>query len=561
MRVPFWATRQFRWLLGGAIFAGAALAVYFLEIRPQLDGVRRERAGARAARGVEAFLPAEGPARLPEDPELDAHLGGVKDGAPLGLEDAAYRALVAYAGRLDPALLSASARRVGWALFTRAAPQLRGRPVSVSALFLHGEPKALSEKAGEVDLVYRVFLADPSMSEGYVADLLEPPPPELEARKLVTLEGLFLRTCVYEGQKGFVEAPFLIGRSLRIAKAERYEPPPFDSRTLVAGVVILLVAVLALTWWMQRQGLGRRPAGTLPRLPAAPGGVPAQAPGAAAARKSFHWKRPPRVHGPPPDKDPVVLTRKQGRWMTRATVLAALVLVALIADTVYERLRGPEPVSIDFAAESERWLSKAAEARWEIEALTEKTWPRGEALTAGDLEQVRARHRTLETSAEKLLNLMETARQQDPKGSAAVLASADRRLLEVRLWLLDAADLLGLEVRVSSEGFYVPFRKAQERSRKARETLAALEAEASGSPGSPGTPDAARRDAVRAQAGELRAALAEVGQSLGMLEGRVKQGLARESLRPEQLPDLRRLRDEASLAAEAQARAERLAGG
>jgi hypothetical protein len=139
-----------------------------------------------------------------------------RDGAPIG-DDEPYALVLSRLARMAPETLDLEEMTVDYVTLARRPETLRAQPLRLRLLFLASYPTPLDRIAVGQDKVYRTYLADPTGSEGYVVDLLEPPG-DLQKKTPVTLVAVFLRLASYEGQKGPVRAPFLVGRGLSVVK-------------------------------------------------------------------------------------------------------------------------------------------------------------------------------------------------------------------------------------------------------------------------------------------------------------------------------------------------------
>ncbi|HVR75030.1 MAG TPA: hypothetical protein VMT52_11885, partial [Planctomycetota bacterium] len=382
MKVPFWATREFRWLVIIGVMALATLGVLAFEILPLLS----KRASEPAVRDP-----------LPEDllkvpSELRESLEGAVDSTSIALLDPAYRSLVLHVSSLSAEEITKEAVPIPYGMFGRDPANLRGRAIHIEAMFLKMEPTALQEKIDGIEYVYRTYLLDPGSNEGdgYVLDLLERPP-DLESRDFVAADGLFLRIGEYEteteaGQdewvKGpvFVKAPLLVGRALRVV--ERKALPSLDMGPLMIAACGLAAAVFVLWILFQRQANARR----LARLASTARPVLAPGPGrpqlpASYSKPNVERKPPPRFRFRSPLRraagrgDFLRVTGRQ-RTLIRVVVLgAALVCMALLAFNYYKRRVARErSPSLDRGAQFLAAFGEADQAWKEIHGAQEKAW-------------------------------------------------------------------------------------------------------------------------------------------------------------------------------------------
>jgi hypothetical protein len=141
----------------------------------------------------------------------------IKDKTPIDDLDKSYNEFIEVLSTLDGSLLKKEAGTVDYAALTGKPGGFRGKPLRLKVLFLLSNPIRLDRKVGDIQFVHRTYLSNLSGSEGYVVDLLEPPP-ELSTKDPVLVDAVFYKIGTYEGRKGAVEAPFLIGKSLKANK-------------------------------------------------------------------------------------------------------------------------------------------------------------------------------------------------------------------------------------------------------------------------------------------------------------------------------------------------------
>ena len=254
-KIPMWATREFRWLIIIVVMSLSILAVLIFEIAPM---TRAERPPVPGAADPAALLPGE-PAASPGAKEVrfDGILEKVKDSTPIEDQDQPYRTLVRHLARIRPEALAREARRIDYGTFTRTPSEVRGATTRILALFLESMPLRLDPPEGGVEWLHRTYLMDLSGSEGFVVDLVEPPP-AVERRQLVSTDGVFLKIASYEGRKGSVQAPFFLGRSLRLVKEARHFNVWNVGSLIVAVAVLSVVAAIYMTmrlWRKARSGM------------------------------------------------------------------------------------------------------------------------------------------------------------------------------------------------------------------------------------------------------------------------------------------------------------------
>jgi hypothetical protein len=234
---PFWATRNFRLLLGAGLMGLAVMGVMVFQIGPALNQrpVRQKQADPNA------FVPKPVVAGEAREVKYEGVLDRVKDGSSIDDQEQPYQYLIRALSRMEPAQLSKDAKSVDYGYYSKMPVEMRGETVKILALFLQSNPIRVDGAPGGVQFIHRTYLSDLSGAEGYVVDLLEPPG-ELASRTLVGLEAVFFKLGTYEGKKGPVQAPLFVGKSLRTVK-ERMAGGPVAN---LSGGMILGVAVALL---------------------------------------------------------------------------------------------------------------------------------------------------------------------------------------------------------------------------------------------------------------------------------------------------------------------------
>ncbi len=572
-RIPFWATRQCRWLLGGIIMVLALGLVLRVEIIPTLDEGERSRG---------RFLDEKSLLSMPVDPS-DARfrgmLAGVEDEGYLGSEPASYRELREYLIARPSEALAGEALLVPAHLFRTMPGDLRGRVCTVSALFLKWESVLLEDAASSTEYVYRSWLLDEGANQGYVVDLLEPPA-KIGPRTLVKAQGIFYRNARYVGQKDtIVQAPHLLARALEPI-VEAPASSPFDSTNIVIALVVLGAAWLLLAHWMVRSRRARaqalalargRPPPPHPRSAApSPAAAAAAEPpehtptSADAAQNAAASAAPPgrpalgrpaggRPWRPAPRAAPVRgLSAGQKRYLVFVALTGLLLAGGYSAMKIYRRLRPEATEAVDPGLLAVEAFARASEAHRQVLDRERKVWERTGTLAAEDDEAIRERLADLEEESERMLELLEQVRALRPPVELETLRARGRALLQVRLWILDAWGILERDPSVPADaaGDFIPFHRLLDRAGRARR--AADEALGDGDP-----PAAAMPARVREAAGDLRLLLEEAAQ----LERWVIEGLERDAETIGQIPEVARLREETAHLERSLQRAERHLGG
>jgi len=258
---PFWATKNFRLLLGAGIMGLAVMAVMVFQIGPALN----ERAVRQKKVDPNAYVPKPAVPGEAREVKYEGVLDTVKDGSSIDDQEQPYQYLVRALSRMDASLLAKDAKNVDYPFFAKMPVEMRGQTVKILALFLQSNPIRVDAAPGGVQFIHRTYLSDLSGKEGYVVDLLEPPG-ELDQRTVVALDAIFFKLGTYEGKKGSVQAPLFLGKSLRVIKERMAETPVAKmSGGMMLGVALgTLVVMMVLTSLMFRKS--KPPA---PKSPAA----------------------------------------------------------------------------------------------------------------------------------------------------------------------------------------------------------------------------------------------------------------------------------------------------
>ena len=205
------------------------------------EAMKAERAAVKDPAAVLAQLEALG------DVRFDGMLSKMKDSTPIDDRDEMYLHVVRRVAQGSASEKgSAKPLEIDYSFYSEMPDRLRGLTHKISALYLYSTPLRIAAEGGSVEWVYRTYLADWAMTQGYVVDLLEPPP-ALKERTPVRIDGVFLKLGTYEGGRGPVQAPFFVGRRLKVEK----DPVVVGAGSIggwVMGVAVLsIVLVMMLT--------------------------------------------------------------------------------------------------------------------------------------------------------------------------------------------------------------------------------------------------------------------------------------------------------------------------
>jgi len=196
----------------GLALAVSLLVVWVFEIGPLLSG---KLPVTRAEPTPVKDEPDAGAAHIP----FDGLLTDVKDGTPFGEVDRSYLHLLGLLERSEKEALPGKGRRVGYQKLLEAPSLYRGQSLRIAGLYVHSDPIRLDTPVSGREWVYRTWVVDPAGNEGWVVDLLERP--AIELRSIVSVDGIFLKLAAYEGKKGPIQAPFLLGRQAVLVEKPR----------------------------------------------------------------------------------------------------------------------------------------------------------------------------------------------------------------------------------------------------------------------------------------------------------------------------------------------------
>lgn len=259
---PFWATKNFRLLVGAGVMGLAVMAVMVFQIGPALN----QKVVKEKKVDPTAFVPKPAVPGETREIKYEGVLDKVKDGTSIDDQEQPYQYVVRALSRMDASLLTKDAKTVDYQYYSKMPVEMRGETVKITGLFLQSNPIRVDAAPGGVNFIHRTYLvSDVSGGEGFVVDLLEPPG-ELPHRQLVTLDAVFFKLGSYEGKKGPVQAPLFLGKGLRTLKERSASSPVSNlSGGAILGVAIgLMFTMIFLTSRMFKKS----PKPPAPRAPA-----------------------------------------------------------------------------------------------------------------------------------------------------------------------------------------------------------------------------------------------------------------------------------------------------
>ncbi len=283
---------------------------------------------------------------------------------------------------------------------------------------------------------------------------------------------------------------------------------------------------------MSDQETPETPRAAAPARPKLGAGAPGKGPRPAGAR-------PPL---PPPGPSAASL-RLRARLMLFILV-TCVALVGMIGWRIYKKMHAGEKVVIDVKTEYEEAVDKGRSASKDIFALETKVWGKSEELKPEDFKTIKARLVELREAHEKLKDLLDImhARGLDDSAERAAIVP---RWLQLKMWILDANDLLENQKPPEYGGLNIPMFMTSEKIRKAQDELKDINTTKD---------DVIKRNdpaeikTVRKKIMDLREAFRGHAARLQDLDKYVADGLARPDLTNKDVIELEQLRGDANQA-------------
>src|SRR5438552_1088471 len=198
--------------------------------------------------------------------------------------------------------------------------------------------------------------------------------------------------------------------------------------------------------------------GAPPRRPGLPGG-----PGTGAK-----GPRPARAPLPPPG--PSAASLRLRAHLMIGIIVTCVALVGLIGWRVWAKMHHKDKTTIDVRAEAEEAVDKGKSASKDIFALETKVWGKSEELKPEDFAAIKGKLGELRDVHDKLKDLLDLihARGLDDSADKAFIVP---KWLQLKVWILDANDLLENPKPPDYGGLNIPMYVTAEKIRKAKEEL------------------------------------------------------------------------------------------
>lgn len=264
-------------------------------------------------------------------------------------------------------------------------------------------------------------------------------------------------------------------------------------------------------------------------------------PGAPAAPGAAGAPRPrPSMQPPPPTAGSMMLRK----MLMLGIIFSCLGLGGAIAWKLYMKYNQKGPTSIDVDAEFEKQMDAAKGASKDIFAIETKVWGRNEELKADDFATIKKKLDELRECHDKIKDLLDILRAKNMMDTGSWQAIVPK-WIQVKMWILDATDLVENQKPPEYGGLNVPMFVTSEKIRKAQTALGEINTEKEKII-ERNNPDEIK--ATRKKISDLREQFRGFVTKMQDLDKYVAEGLARPDLTSKEVMELDQLRDEANKA-------------
>jgi hypothetical protein len=269
-----------------------------------------------------------------------------------------------------------------------------------------------------------------------------------------------------------------------------------------------------------------------------PKAVPARRPGLPGAAGGA---RPARPAAKPPADSP-------GSLRLRKMLLLGIVLACLgLGGAIVWKLFGPKggtKTEIDVDKEADALIDAAKGTSKDIFAIQTKVWGKNQDLTPEDFATIKTKLEELRSQHDKLKDLLDLMhiRGFGDSGSKHKIVP---KWLQLKMWILDAADLLENQKPPEYGGLNIPMFVTSEKIRKAQAALVEVNTEKEKII-ERNNPEEIK--ATRKKISDHREAFRAYATKMEDLDKYVAEGLARPDLTSKEVMELDHLRDEANKA-------------
>ena len=273
-----------------------------------------------------------------------------------------------------------------------------------------------------------------------------------------------------------------------------------------------------------------------------PGDAPAPPKGPAA-----RGPRPPRPGGgrpPLPPPGPSAASLRLRKHLMLGILISCVVLGGLIAFKIYRITHPNTATALDVDDEFAKALDTAKGASKDIFSIQTKVWGKGEDLKPEDFTAIKSKLVELRDSHDKMKNLLDILHAKgldDTKSKHDIVP----KWIQLKLWILDAQDLLDNQKPPEYGGLNIPMFVTSEKIRKAQTELGEINTTKDKiiERNNPEEIKAARKKIM-----DLREAFRGHSVKLQSLDKYIAEGLARPDLTNKEVMELDQLRDDANKA-------------
>ena len=271
-----------------------------------------------------------------------------------------------------------------------------------------------------------------------------------------------------------------------------------------------------------------------------PKAAPARRPGLPGAAPG--GPRPARPAPKPPAESAGSLRLR--KMLLLGIVVSCVVLGGMIGWKIYQRMNPRTATSIDVDSEFDKAMDEAKGASKDIFAIETKVWGKNQDLTAEDYTTIKGKLDELRTQHDKLKDLLDLLRIRGLADSGSYQKIVPK-WIQIKMWILDAADLLENQKPPEYGGLNIPMFVTSEKIRKAQTELGEINTRKDEIIQKN---DPAEIKATRKKIGDLREAFRGYVTKMQDLDKYVAEGLARPDLTNREVMELDHLREEANKA-------------
>lgn len=270
-----------------------------------------------------------------------------------------------------------------------------------------------------------------------------------------------------------------------------------------------------------------------------PKAAPARRPGLPGAPAGPRPARP--APKPPADSAGSLRLRKM---LLLGIVLSCVVLGGMIGWKLWQRMNPKTASSVDADEEFEKAMDAAKGASKDIFSIQTKVWGKNQDLTPEDFATIKTKLEELRVYHDKLKDLLDLLRVRNLSDSGSFQKIVPK-WIQIKMWILDASDLLENQKPPEYGGLNVPMFVTSEKIRKAQNELSEINTR---KPEIIQKNDPAEIKETRKKISELREAFRGYVAKMQELDKYVAEGLARPDLTNKEVMELDHLRDEANKA-------------